>query len=77
MSTVRCVNILKVALFKVTSVPFIKVANDIMSVGRQLPLCASGGCFNNLMTLRYKLFFNLSVPALMHRTDLAFWMIAG
>ena len=28
MSNVRCVNIIKVALFKVTSDPFLKVAND-------------------------------------------------
>jgi hypothetical protein len=44
MSNVRYVNIIKVALFKVTSDPFIKVANDFMSVGRQQPLCASDGC---------------------------------
>ena len=29
MSIVRCVNIIKVALFKVTSDPFIKVASDM------------------------------------------------
>ena len=39
MSNASYVNILKV-----TSVPFIKVAKDIKSVGRLPPLCASGGC---------------------------------
>ena len=33
-----------VNMIKVTSVPFIKVANEIKSVGRQPPLYASGGC---------------------------------
>ena len=38
MSNARYVNIIKVALFKVTSDPFIKVADDFKSVCRQQPL---------------------------------------
>ena len=39
MSNVRYVNIIKV-----TSDPFIKVANDFKSVCRQQPLCVSDAC---------------------------------
>ena len=41
MSNARYVNIIKVTLFKVTSVPFIKVANDFKSVYVGCSLCAS------------------------------------
>ena len=44
MSNERHVNIIKVALFKVTSDPFTKVANDFKSVCRQQPHCVSDGC---------------------------------
>jgi hypothetical protein len=51
MTNARYVNIIS-GIIKVTNVIFIKVANDIKSVGRQPPLCVSDGYFNNLMALR-------------------------
>ena len=39
MSNARYVNIIKV-----TSDPFIKVANDLKSLSRQQPHCVSDGC---------------------------------
>ena len=45
MSNARYVTIIKEALLmKVTSDPFIKVANDFKSVCRLQPLCVSDGC---------------------------------
>ena len=66
-----------ISIIKVTSNPFIKVANDFESVCRQKPLCVSDGC----LTVWWpwdRSCFSVSLSQLWCTcTDLAFWMIAG
>ena len=44
MSNVRYVNIVASGINKVTSDPFVRVANDFKSVCRQQLLCVRDGC---------------------------------